>query len=61
MSYQIGDKIETKYGIGTIVNILEMRCNITCYETILEGTNKKKPIFWPEIIKKLQGDMTWEI
>lgn len=53
MSYQIGDKIETKYGVGTIVNILEMRCNITCYETILEGTNKKKSIFWPEIIKKL--------
>lgn len=53
MSYQIGDKVETKYGIGTIVNILEMRCNIICYETILEGTNKKKPIFWSEIIKKL--------
>lgn len=53
MSYQIGDKVETKYGIGTIVNILEMRCNITCYEIILEETNKKKPIFWSEIIKKL--------
>lgn len=53
MVYKIGDKVETKYGIGTIVNILEMRCNITCYETVLEETNKKKSIFWPEIIRKL--------
>lgn len=54
MQYKVGDKIKTtKYGTGVIVNILEMRNFITCYETVLDETHKKVPVFWSEIVKKI--------
>lgn len=54
MRYEIGNKVQTtKYGIGVIVNILEMRNYVTCYEILLDDSNKKVAVFWPEIIKKL--------
>lgn len=55
MKYQVGDRIKTtKYGTGIIVNILELRNFVTCYETILDETNKKKTVFWTEIVEVIE-------
>jgi hypothetical protein len=49
--FNVGDYVQTKYGIGTIIRIWELNDVVNVYDIQMDNEYKVRSLFYSDIIK----------